>query len=447
MLARADDYPGYERLEDVAPRGALAPVGPPKPWRNKFGAIRLGQIDNPDLSEFTWIIEDWLPECALSLTAGARQSGKTFWKIHAGMCIAHGHEFFGKRVEPGLVIYQSGEGQRGFLKRMRAWRRHHGIEFTDDTPFVPLLNSLDLFNDKEQGGDTDALIADIKHIQSLYPGVPLRMVVIDTVSTAAPGMDEISGRDTGKLLANANRVKDACDTHVSLVMHLNAGGTKVRGHTSFEANADTVITITENAETKVRTVTLSKQKDGEAGLKMQYELMRVVLGEDKHGKEITSCVCLPVGEKAAIRMEEERKGWRLSPGEEIFMRALFEAEKRSGEPVPVDWDLPTKVRAVIAYDDVKRIYAASNPSDDLSPDLGEEEAATALTRHREALKKKLQRVREALTGSGVVGFAKRGEKSFVWWTGRPLRAFPHTVPREVEQPPLNSDLASSEIPF
>ena len=383
----------------------------------------------------------------MSLTAGARQSGKTFWKIHAGMCIAHGHDFFGKRVEPGLVIYQSGEGQRGFLKRMRAWRRHHGIEFTDDTPFVPLLNSLDLFNDKGQGGDTDELIADIKHIQSLYPGVPLRMVVIDTVSTAAPGMDEISGKDTGKLLANANKVRDACETHVSLVMHLNAGGTKVRGHTSFEANADTVITITENSETKVRTVTLSKQKDGEAGLKMQYELMRVVLGEDRHGKEITSCVCLPVGEKAAIRMEEERKGWRLSPGEEVFMRAYFEAEKRCGSPVPADWDLPAKVRTIVAYEDVKRVYAASNPSDDLSPELAEEEIAKVADRHRDALKKKLQRVRESLTGVGVIGFARPDNKPVVWWTGKPLRAFPQTVPREETPPPVDPDLTANEIPF
>ena len=146
-------------------------------------------------------------------------------------------------------------------------------------------------------------------------------------------------------------------------------------------------------------------------------------------------------------MEEERKGWRLSPGEEIFMRALFEAEKRSGEPVPADWDLPARVRSVIAYDDVKRIYAASNPSDDMAPDLGEEEAAKVVARHHEALKKKLTRVREALTGSGVVGFAKPNGKSFVWWTGRPLRAFPHTVPRDEPPPPLDADLAAAEIPF
>ena len=446
MLAVREDFPGYDRLEDVAPRGALAPVGPSPVWRNKFGALPLGMLDKPGFAEFQWLIEDWLSVGDLSLIGGARQSGKTFWILHAGMVIAHARDFFGLRCEAGLAIHQTGEGRSGFLKRLRAWREYHGVQFTDDTPFVPMLNKVDLFNRKEDGGDTDEFIDDVRRIQDRFK-VPLRIITIDTVSTATPGADEISGKDMARFLANGYRIKEATGAHVALVGHLNAEGTKFRGHTSLEANADTVVTIVMHKETKVRTVTLEKQKDGEAGLTMKYELMPVPLGEDAYGKAITSCVCLAIGEKAAIRREEERKGFRLSDAEVNFMRCLFDADKQFGGPVPADMSLPDNVRSIVPYDEVKRIFSDSNPSDDAEPDVGEEEIAKAKDARRKLLSRRLKTAREALMKVRVIGVGKHEDKSYIWFTGKPLRAFPHTVPREEAPPPLSADLASAEIPF
>lgn len=436
MLAVRDDsdYPGYDRLERVAPRSVLAPIGP---FKSRFGALFLDQLDAPG-PEFEWLISGWLSVGDKSIIGGPSQSGKSFLAIHAGMCVALGMDFFGQPVKPGLVVYQAGEGARGVKKRLRAWRKHFAVDYEHKTPFVMLQLPVNLYAAE---GDTGPLIDEIHGIARQFD-IPLRMVVIDTLATASVGADENAARDMGLVMSNVSKINEATKAHTILVHHMSAGGNKLRGSTAIYASLDSSIYVTRSEETKIRTARLGKQKDDESHLSFQFELMSVELGRDVDDKPITSCVCLPVGEKEVIRREEERKGWRLSPGEEVFMRALFDAEKRCGSPVPIDWDLPARVRSIVPYDDVKRFFAEASPSDVISSEVGTtEETDKAAARHREALKKKLQRVREALTGAGVIG-ARDGN---VWWTGKPLRAFPNTVAREeVPASPLSG---AEEIPF
>lgn len=440
MRAVLADFPGYERIEDVAPAGALVPVGPPK-WR--FSPMFMDGLDAPG-PEFEWLISGWLSVGDKSIIGGPSQSGKSFLAIHAGMCIAFDRDFFGAAVKPGLVIYIAGEGARGVKKRLRAWRNHFGVEYSRTTPFVLIQTPVNLY---APDGDTGPLIAEIAAICGMFD-LPLRMIVIDTLATAAVGADENQARDMGMVMANVGKINEATRAHVCLVHHMSAGGTKLRGSTAIYAALDSSIYVTRNEETKIRTVKLGKQKDDESDLSFQFELMAVEIGRDPVSeKAITSCVCLPVGAKAAIRREEEIKGWRLSPGEDAFMRAFFDAEKRCGAPVPADWDLPAKVRSIVAYDDVKRAFAAMNPSDELPEDASEEEVAKGKDARRKLFGRRLQKARESLSKIGVIGSHADANGAFVWWTGRPLRAFPHTVPRQEPLPPVDPDLTKEEIPF
>lgn len=409
-------------------------------FKSKFGALFLDHLDDP-APEHEWLVEGWFSAGDRSVIGGPSQSGKSFLAIHVGMCVAQGIDFFGAAVKQGLVVYQAGEGARGVKKRLRAWRRHHGVQFDASTPFVLLQSPIDLYHPE---GDTQKLIDEIKGITGTFE-TPLRMVIIDTLATATGGADENSGRDMGLVMQNIAKINAATGAHVSLVHHLNAGGTKLRGHTSVYANIDQVILVTRNETTKVRTAVLDKQKDSESGERFQFELMSVELGRDAADRPITSCVCLPVGEKESIRRAEESKGFRLNDDECIFMKALFEAEKLHGRPVPGELNLPADVRSIIEYDDVKRAYAAMSPSDAVAPEgASAEDAETAAKRHREALKKRLQRMREALTKFNVIGAGS----GYIWWTGKPLRAFPQTIPREAADDALagfGSEI--SEIPF
>jgi AAA domain len=278
----------------------------------------------------------------------------------------------------------------------------------------------------------------------------LRLVVIDTLAMAAVGADEISGKDMGLVLSNIDRINAATGAHVCLVTHLNAGGSKIRGHTSIEANADTVITIVTDPQTKVRTVKLEKQKDGEAGLTMQFELIGVRLGETVRGKPITSCACLPVGEKEAIKRVEESKGYVLYGAERDFMRVFFEVENIQGQPVPPDMVAPAGVRSIVKHAAFQAELERQTPPLHVpSEDASDEEKAEANRLHTDRIKKHVKRMGEKLRGFGIVGNAKHGDTWWMWWTGKPLRGFPHTQPRERArpQPEPDPELREPDIPF
>ena len=416
-------------------------------FKSKYRALTMDHLDDPG-PEYDYLIDGWLSIGDKSVIGGPSQSGKSFFAIHAGMCISTGREFFGAKVKPGLVIYIAGEGARGVKKRLRAWRQQFGVTFTKDTPFVLIQSPVDLY--KQEGGDTEPLLAEIEQIRKLFPEAPLRLIVIDTLATAAIGADENSSRDIGLVLANVTKLNSRTGAHVALVHHMNADGTKLRGSTAIYANIEQAIYVTRNEMTKVRTAKIGKHKDEEGGTSVQFELMSVEVGVDVNGKPITSCVCLPVGEKEAIRKSEDAKGRVLRDDEIIFMKALFQAERKHGRAVPDGLEgVGDRVRSVVPTKDVGAAYRSMSPPDEIPDGLTEDERDKAIKRRAEAEKKELQRLRKALMVRGVIGVGQIKDEWFVWWTGTALRAFPWTIPRDdaPELPPLPADFDLSSVEF
>jgi hypothetical protein len=419
-------------------------------FRSKFGAIRLGQIDAPG-PEHEFLIEGILSIADKSVLGGESQSGKSFLAIEAALDIAHGRPFFGLQTLSGLVVYQSGEGSRGVKKRLRAWHQHNGIAQSDDTPFVLLQSRVDLYG---REGDTDALIEEIQYWQALYD-VPLRLVVIDTLATACVGAEENSAKDIGIVMDNIARINKRLGAHVMLVHHLNSGKTKLRGSTAVPANVDTTALITKDEITKVRTFSLGKQRDDDAdAIGFQFELMQVALlgpdgpKVDRMGKPITSCVCLPVGEKETARKAEAAKGLYLMPEEVEFMRAYFRVERVYGQPPSANLDVDPKVRTLVKFSDFKAWLSENTPPlRILADDATEDERVKAAKQHGARIDQQIRRMGEQLRNprkvfgrmrDPIMGKVKIGEAWFMFWLGNPLRAFPLT--QAVAQPePMYSD--------
>jgi hypothetical protein len=361
--------------------------------------------------------------------------------------------WFGNEAKKGLVAYQAGEGGRGIKRRLRAYRKHHGLNSADPMPFELLTAKVDLFAADDAGGDTARFIETVKNIAREWPDVPLRAVFIDTLAVAQGGADEISGKDMGAVLANIDRIARETGAHVCLVHHMNAGGKRLRGHTSLLANVDQVLVVSRNETTNVRTVVLEKMKDGEDGKRLQFELMAVDVGvRQEDGKRLTSCVCLPLGEKEAIRRDEQQKGLTLNPNEIMLMKAFFAADRKYGRPVPAELiNVPSQVRSVVDWQHVLAEYAAMNPIDEDLSSATEEDIAKIKAAHKEKHKKRVGRAREYLQGAGVLGVSS----PHAWFTGKRLRAFPHTQPKQAEpEGPSVLDTMTpddrrslSEIPF
>ena len=374
---------------------------------------------------------------ARSWLATARR-GKSFLAIEIALSVAFGRDVLGLPNKMGGFIYQVGEGLLGFKKRLRAWRSYYGADYTREVPFRLFQRSIDIYRDFDQ---VDALIEEILAHAKLFD-VPLRLVIIDTLAKASIGADENAVKDMGIVMRNVEQINIKTGAHVMLIHHLTKGGV-VRGTTSLYAGVDQVLLLTRDEQTLVRTLSLDKQKDDEEGGTLSFELEKVVLGQDETGRQVTSCICMAVSERDRVRREEELKGQRLKVPQELFMKAFFDAEKRYGSLVPAVLNLPSKIRLIVLWEDVKRVYAEMSPSDAMTKDqLTTEEAERAADKHYETLKSRTRRFREEMTAFGVLGFGQHEDKPVCWWTGKPLRAFPHTQP-----PPEKDDDPSTAIPF
>lgn len=405
------------------------------PWApsfvSAFGAIRFEQLDEPG-PEHEYVIDGWYSVADKSVVGGPSKSGKSFFGIHSAMSMARGTDFFGAKVRRrGLVIYQAGEGARGIKKRLRAYRKHFGVPPDEVVPFVLLQSKIDLYS---KDGDTAALITEIKTICAMYPQYELVAFFIDTLATATGGADENSGRDMGAVMANVDRINKECGCHVCLVHHMNAGGTKLRGHTSIYANIDQVIFVTRDEATKVRTAVLDKQKDDEDGGRIRFELASVEIGHRRDdGKAITSCVCVEVGERTMMERRTVAAGALIKAKEEPIFRALLTALKTRGviaPPEAVEVGVPADA-IVVHYRDWREAFKL-----DAAPD------AEGEAKSDDAIRKMFERDSGGLVKFGLMGW----KRPWLWWTGKSVRGFPETQHRDDYASGQNPDRSWTSSP-
>lgn len=310
-----------------------------KPWtpeapESRFGAIQWGQIDTARVN-YKPLVKGLIYQGDKGMIFGESGSGKSFLAVDMALSIARGVPFLGMKTTQGGVLYQAGEGGRGLVKRLQAYRLHHQV--TGDIPFVLLPEKVNLFG---EDGDTEAFIEECVAWKAAMPD-PLQLIVIDTFSTASPGANENDSADMGRMLDAGDRINKATGAAVVWVHHKNASGLRERGHTSFRANIETAIEVIRDHETNERTLHLVKLKDGEDGLKRQFELQTIQLGVDDDGDPITSCVVGPAQTEGGRTSKRTRN---LAPGQFNFIKVLDEAIQRRGGIVPgtrnygVEWD-------------------------------------------------------------------------------------------------------------
>ena len=94
-------------------------------------------------------------------------------------------------------------------------------------------------------------------------------------------------------------------------------GAFIRGSTALIAAADIAIAVDRNGDQRV--ANLMKNRDGETDAKLAFKLNSLVVGQDKKGREITSCVV----EQTELTVEPQ--GERLSQNLQTMFAVLTEA--------------------------------------------------------------------------------------------------------------------------
>lgn len=403
-----DDLGGsVEKLYDIA---AAAQKFEPAPFRSAFHAIPWGRMDDP-APEHEYLIKGVLTRGEVAMVAGPSKSGKTFGVLDMAMAVARGGEWMGRRVIKGGVIYQAGEGQKGIKKRIRAYRARKGLSPKDAVPFVLMPARINLYRDDEQ---TDAFIKEAKHWEQMF-GERLELIVIDTWATATTGANENDGRDVGAVLDRGARISQATGATVLFVHHLNADGSKLRGHSSILGNLENVLLfrqvegMRDEDGRQLREIIVDKNKDGEDGFKIRFVLSQVVLGNDEDGDDITSCVVIPPnGERGTA--DDVPGGTPISAEENVLIRSVEAALDEYGVKAPPGMKLPHDLRVV----EWRRVLDAyDRMTFDSLDDVGKDDSTT-LAKKKDARRKVLKRLGERLMQKSMI--AKDGQ--IVWLTGK-----------------------------
>jgi len=257
-------------------------------------------------------VEGVLLEGQISTIVGPSFTGKTYFAVDLAMHVLTGRSWHGREVHKGGVIYIALEGAAGVHRRVAAWRAYH--DFRDrPLPLVIMSGTLDL---RENRHAIDEVVEQAKRLKEKRGHAP-SWLVIDTLAHAIGGGSESADDHMNALYAGAEllqkQVREAtgCDVHVTLVHQTGWKEKKrMRGSSVLFGNIYTemVISQDERDASGVRTATITKQKDGEAGTEFRFRVVQVELKElDRRGNPIRSAVAVQSSLAAFDTLHEWQK--------------------------------------------------------------------------------------------------------------------------------------------
>ena len=278
-------------VADLVPsEGVYSPAG----YTGRFPVLSADEMSEQKTAK--WLIKGVVPAADIVTIFGASGSGKSFVVLEMAACIALGVPWRGHKAEKGRVIIIAAEGSGSYGKRIKALAQYLGISPKDlDIGVIVVPPNL-----MEEGDVTD-LAASIKAVG----GVSL--IIIDTFAQVTPGANENGAEDMGLALSNVRVLRTTTGATVELVHHAGKDAHRgSRGWSGIRAAVDAELEVTRDEDSGARQIRISKQKDGEDGLKWGFKLETILLGLDDDGDEITSCVA--VEEELRSAVADDKKG-------------------------------------------------------------------------------------------------------------------------------------------
>lgn len=296
-------------------------------------------------------VEGLLIRGAMSVIYGPSNCGKTFFMADLALHVACGWKWWGRDVTQGAVIYCALEGAFGIRNRVAAFAKHHNLD-GQDIPFAIIPVALNIM---DPDADTERLITAIQEAAAKL-GVPVALVVMDTLSRAIAGGNENSPEDMGALVANSDRIRQVTGAHIAWVHHSGKDQAQgARGHSLLRAATDTEIEISRPDTESPSTARVTKQRELEIDGTFTFGLHRIELGLNQRGKPVTSCVVEPA-EEGPVKARVS-----LSNNERMALRILHDTlAKRGREP---SHDVPPGVQMVCTMAEWRAEYSARSTAD------------------------------------------------------------------------------------
>jgi hypothetical protein len=265
-----------------------------------------------------WTVKDLIPAGGMAGIYGSPGTGKSFLALDIALHVALGRPWFGRETKQGGVVYVCAEGAEGARRRIGAFRANYAI--SEEVPFALVPAQLDLL----QGDDIDRLINALGEQGTRLPH-PLELAIVDTLSRTFGGGDENTSA-MATYVANLGRLQQALGCGLIIVHHSPKDQTNdtPRGHGSLLGALDTCIKV--EGASGLRTVRVTKQKDGDPAPEFKFALQSIDIGSNSDGEVISSCVVIEParlgGALGALVNNGGAKPKRLSDSQKVALGAL-----------------------------------------------------------------------------------------------------------------------------
>ena len=329
--------------------------------------LKLEAFDDIEDEAVEWLIDKVIPKKGFVALYGPPGSFKSFIALDLAASIARSANWFGQDASPsdnGAVIYIAGEGHGGIGARIKACRIHHQMEA--GTPIYFLRHQINLRSSEE---DFSSLIFAVRDLV-LALGIKVDLIVIDTLARAFGGGNENSSEDMGAFITSCGHLQGEFEAALMVIHHSGKDQAKgLRGHSSLLGAVDTELELLRFDDQPKGILTVSKQKDGEDGLRFGFEMVEIDITEGKQetlslDETRKSLAVNPSDEALKSRQEEARKANLTRSGRGPNQRLAVEALRDAISTKGVHWKMSVGVRKVANLDDWKACFAQKMGSDE-----------------------------------------------------------------------------------
>jgi RecA-family ATPase len=288
-----------------------------------------------------WLIDNVLPKKAFCALYGPPGSYKSFVALDIAEAVATGRPWMGREVQAaGAVLYIAGEGFGGIGARIKACKMHNRTQAGAEIYVIRAA-----INMRSSAEDFDLLVASIKDLME-KSGVQFELVQIDTLARAFGGGNENNSEDMGAFIHNAGRIQRMLGCAMMVLHHSGKDATKgLRGHSSLLGAVDTQLELlkidtTPNPSSPIAgsgILTISKQKDGQDGLKIGFEMVKVEIKASALGiSDAQISLAVRASDEALKQemqqqaVERQAKPRKLQENQQAALDAIHDAIKKNG---------------------------------------------------------------------------------------------------------------------
>ena len=288
-----------------------------------------------------WLIQDVLPKKAFAALYGPPGSYKSFVALDIAEAVATGRAWMGREVQAaGAVLYICGEGFGGIGARIKACKLHNRTQAGAEIYVIRAAINL-----RSSAEDFDLLVASIKDLVE-RTGVQFELVQIDTLARAFGGGNENNSEDMGAFIHNAGRIQRMLNCAMMVLHHSGKDATKgLRGHSSLLGAVDTQLELLKidsvpNPSGPIAgsgILTISKQKDGQDGVRIGFEMVKVEIQSSQLGIGESQISLAVRASDEAIQQEmqaqavsREGKPRKLQENQQVALNSIHKALEKHG---------------------------------------------------------------------------------------------------------------------